>query len=187
MADKTKKSKKTDGIEVAEKLLEKQTAKNDIKFVSLKVKGTVNMLRSYYGYGDKIVILTPPRSVFPPNKTDQLHGATIADLVSQGQGHVEETELSNFDYPVKIVDGKPVETPDRGEKAHGPRSLEWADPAERYESELAVHNEIVTGIRREAAEKAAALARQRAIDSAEKKSTAEKGSSVTPQNEVQGK
>lgn len=160
--------KNADGTEVAEKLLEKETAKNEQFCISFIRVESCSTLRPLYGYENSVIFHEEKYISYPPNKTDQLHGATIADLVSQGQGQVEETELANFDYPVKIVDGKLVETPDRGEKARGPRSLEWADPAERYEAEIAVHNEIVTGIRREAAEKAEAFARQRSIEAEQK-------------------
>lgn len=92
--------------------------------------------------------------VFPPNRTDQMHGATVAQMVKQGQGNVLEEDLNNFDFKAGQKD-------DGSLKAHSLYEMEWSDPAERYETEQKLHTEIVTAIRREAHDKAMAMAQER--------------------------
>lgn len=158
-----KKNETVDTQEIAEKILEKETAKNEPTVLTVCLPITsVNTLRPIYGWADTCFGVSQGITRYPPNRTDQLHRATIGDMIRQGQGEVKEDDLNNFDYPVHVVDGKPVATPDRGEKGHGLYDLEWADPAQRYESERRVHTEIVTAIRREAADRAQAMAAERA-------------------------
>lgn len=96
-----------------------------------------------------IGIASPRKRVaFPPSVTDQLHRATIADMIKQGQGQVEEVDMNNFEFPDGKDDGKLT--------ARGLSDLEWADLSERYESELALRAEIGTALRKEANEKLAA-------------------------------
>lgn len=70
--------------------------------------------------------------VFPPSVTDQLHALTVADMVRQGQGRVEENELQNWTFQ----DGKDDGTLD----AHSFQETVWADPAEQYESMQEIRN-----------------------------------------------
>lgn len=76
--------------------------------------------------------------LYPPSHTDQLHAASLAELVRQGQGTVSENELTNFDFS----DGR-----DDGREAHSMYELEWADPAERYEAEQRVNAAISAEIK----------------------------------------
>lgn len=69
---------------------------------------------------------SPIQLKYPPSVTDQLHAASVAQMVRNGQGAVAEDSTDNFDF----VDGKD----DGSLEGHSLYETEWADPAEQFES-----------------------------------------------------
>lgn len=103
--------------------------------------------------GDVVVVGLHPHVDYPPSRTDQVHNVSISDMIKQGQGEISETDINNFDIKAGEKDD--------GREVKSMQEMEWADPAERFEAEVALHNEITTAIRLEANEKAMALAEER--------------------------
>lgn len=88
----------------------------------------------YYGYSLSNVPLAPVDCsvTYPENKTDQLHALSVSEMIRQGQGAVM-ADPDNFDANLP----------------GDPKSLyetDWADPAERYESEVALNEQFVKSI-----------------------------------------
>ena len=122
--------------------------------------------------GDFTVVGLQPHVDYPPSRTDQVHNVSISDMIKQGQGEISETDINNFDFKAGEKDD--------GRDVKSMQEMEWADPAERFEQEVALHNEITTAIRQEAHEKAMALAVKR-----KKKSSAQPAQSTQPAQSVQ--
>lgn len=76
--------------------------------------------------------------VYPKSKTDQIHALSIADMIRQGQGAVTQ-EPSDYDL-------KPGERDNGSIEPHDMSELEWADPAERFETEQKMNEEFVKNI-----------------------------------------
>lgn len=106
-----------------------------------------------FNRADVVVVGLHPHVDYPPSKTDQVHNVSISEMIKQGQGEVSETDINNFDIK--------ADEKDDGRDVRSMQEMEWADPAERFEQEIALHNEITTALRNEAHEKAMALAEKR--------------------------
>lgn len=107
---------------------------------------------------------------YPPSVTDQLHNQSVAEMVRQGQGQVVEDDLSNFDFDADRKDTGRLEVPSLFES-------DWADPAERFEKEVALNREIRSAVQREVSEKISA-AQRAAVDLKISAETAKQSSSV---------
>lgn len=142
-------SKKISSEELAENALSENPRPVEVKITSLRV--------GFISHNPYFDVSAPVKLVaYPPNITDQLNNHSIAEMVRQGQGTVAEEKLENFEFP----DGKD----DGSLQGHSMNELEWADPAERYEHEVAVNAEISTAIRREANAKMAVIQAEKSAE-----------------------
>lgn len=89
-----------------------------------------------FGFPDSFrsVSVTSPAVEYPDSVTDQIHALSIADMIRQGQGSVTQ-EPSDYDL-------KPGERDDGSIEPHSLNELEWADPAQRYETEQRMNEEL---------------------------------------------
>lgn len=84
------------------------------------------------------------RVVYPPNRTDQLHGLSVAEMVRNGQSSVPIDDVNNFDY----IDEQNKPFKDDGSlEVHSMNDVEWADPAEIYERSQALEEQIRNSIK----------------------------------------
>lgn len=83
------------------------------------------------------------RLTYPVNRTDQLHGLSVAEMVRNGQGSVPIDDVNNYDY----IDERNKPFKDDGSlEVHSMNDLEWADPAEIYERSQALEKEIQNSV-----------------------------------------
>lgn len=83
------------------------------------------------------------RLTYPVNRTDQLHGLSVAEMVRNGQGSVPIDDVNNYDY----IDERNKSFKDDGSlEVHSMNDLEWADPAEIYERSQALEKEIQNSV-----------------------------------------
>lgn len=89
-----------------------------------------------FGFSDSFrsVSVTSSAVEYPDSVTDQIHALSIADMIRQGQGFVIQ-EPSDYDF-------KPGERDDGSIEPHSLYELEWADPAQRYETEQKMNAEF---------------------------------------------
>lgn len=80
------------------------------------------------------VSVTSPVVEYPDSVTDQIHALSIADMIRQGQGSVVQ-EPTDYDL-------KPGERDDGSIEPHSLNELEWADPAQRFETEQKMNEEF---------------------------------------------
>lgn len=88
---------------------------------------------------------------YPDSVTDQLHALSISDMIKQGQGSVAEQNPDAYEL-------KPGERFSNDMEVHGLSELEWADPAERFETEQRMNEQFqktMVVINKSAAEKPA--------------------------------
>lgn len=84
------------------------------------------------------------RLTYPVNRTDQLHGLSVAEMVRNGQGSVPIDDVSNYDY----IDERNKPFKDDGSlEVHSMNEIEWADPAEIYERSQALEREIQNSVK----------------------------------------
>lgn len=84
------------------------------------------------------VSVTSPAVEYPDSVTDQIHALSIADMIRQGQGSVTQ-EPTDFDL-------KPGERDNGSVEPHSLNELEWADPAQRYETEQRLNEDFSKSI-----------------------------------------
>lgn len=84
------------------------------------------------------------RVVYSPNRTDQLHGLSVAEMVRNGQSALPIDDVNNFDYIDEV--NKPFKD-DGSLEIHSMNDVEWADPAEIYERSQALEENIRNSIK----------------------------------------
>lgn len=114
--------------------------------------------------------VTPLR--YPPNRTDQLHGLSVAEMVRNGQGSVPIDDVNNYDY----IDEQGKKFKDDGTlEVHSMSELEWADPAEIYERSQALESQF---------QKSVITIQHKSEESSDKKSETIQSSSETETNDT---
>lgn len=90
-------------------------------------------------YGDcSAISVSSPVISYPDSVTDQIHALSIADMIRQGQGSVFQ-EPSDYDL-------KAGEYDDGSIMPQSMNNLEWADPAQRFETEQRLNDEFAGSI-----------------------------------------
>lgn len=90
-------------------------------------------------FGDcSAVSVSSPVITYPDSVTDQIHALSIADMIRQGQGSVVQ-EPSDYDL-------KAGEYDDGSIMPESMNNLEWADPAQRFETEQRLNDEFAGSI-----------------------------------------
>lgn len=84
------------------------------------------------------------RLTYPINRTDQLHGLSVAEMVRNGQSSVPIDDVNNYDY----IDERDKPFKDDGSlEVHSMNDIEWADPAEIYERSQVLEKEIQNSVK----------------------------------------
>lgn len=90
-------------------------------------------------FGDcSAVSVFSPVIIYPDSVTDQIHALSIADMIRQGQGSVVQ-EPSDYDL-------KAGEYDDGSVMPESLNNLEWADPAQRFETEQRLNDEFAGSV-----------------------------------------